>query len=311
MISNEFGSSCPTAEFDQQELACAREEYDRLRKIYDSINASMNQVAKRIEKVQSRVEASMSFGIEEFLTSGYKSTYKMLGTFFGLGPFNISGTLVGTNQRVINLSVNPNWSLDTLRTVAGLLDAMMEHVKPIDDKKDEDYHGRKYISITTDDLSESGSVYALQNADGTWDLMIDVYRQPRLIAYCQDTVSMLVYMQKNGYTYHLTSFKHGFGIGLFIFYQMTPQLGQFGLESVLFFSRSAFKMAKQFRWKRQPRGPGHRPNKFSSSSIRSKQTGQLMTSSVGFVESSAVVEVSRFRKSSSTFSSKKDIFCHR
>ena len=203
-------------EFDQQELACAREEYDRLRKIYDSINASMNQVAKRIEKVQSRVEASMSFGIEEFLTSGYKSTYKMLGTFFGLGPFNISGTLVGTNQRVINLSVNPNWSLDTLRTVAGLLDAMMEHVKPIDDKKDEDYHGRKYISITTDDLSESGSVYALQNADGTWDLMIDVYRQPRLIAYCQDTVSMLVYMQKNGYTYHLTSFKHGFGFGGYV-----------------------------------------------------------------------------------------------
>ena len=203
-------------QLDKQELAQYRKEYDMLKKQVASINRNLMVVAKDIEKAQERVEASMYFGIEEFLTPEYSRTYKMIGKFFGVGPFNLSGISSTTHQRVVNLSIRGSWTYFTLTQVADLLDAMMEHVKPIVDPKEELYHGKKYVSITTDDLSESGCVYALQSTGDfgtTWDLMIDEYRRPRVIAQRMSTIQLLMYMRDNGYTYRLTEFKHGFGFG--------------------------------------------------------------------------------------------------
>jgi len=209
-------------QLDKQELEQYRKEYDQLKKLEASINKNLASVAKNIEKAQKRIEASMYFGIEEFLNPEYASTYKMYkmtGTLFGVGPFSLSGVLPITGQRCVNLSIRGSWPYFTLTQVAGLLDAMMEHIKPIVDPKEELYHGKKYVSITTDDLSESGCVYALQSTSDlgtTWDLMIDEYRRPRVIAQKMSTIQLLMYMRDNGYTYRLTEFKHGFGFGGYV-----------------------------------------------------------------------------------------------
>ena len=209
-------------ELDKQELEQYRKEYARLKKLASNINSNMASVAKKIEKAEKRVEASMAFGIEEFLNlecARFYTMYKMTNKFFGVGPFNLSGGLTTTGQRCVNLSIRGSWTYFTLTQVAGLLDAMMEHVKPIVDPKEKLLHLKKYVSITTDDLSESGCVYALQSTSDfgtTWDLMIDEYRRPRIIAEKMTTIQLLMYMRDNGYTYHLTEFKYGFGFGGYV-----------------------------------------------------------------------------------------------
>lgn len=173
------------------------------------------------EKMSLRlVESSMDFGIEEFLNPEYSRTYEMMSKFFDIGPFNLSGVSPTTHQRVVNLQISASWDHDTLIQMADLLDAMMEHVKPINEPKENPkdellFHGKKYVSITTDNYPH-GWVYALQSTDDfgtTWDLMVDKYGHPNIIAQKMSTLQLLMYMQQHGYTYHLVSFKYGFGFG--------------------------------------------------------------------------------------------------
>jgi len=201
----------------QQELDRARVESEKLRILAEALDKKRTRSFNRVDKLRTKVESLSYFGIEDFFALGSLCTYQMQKDFFKLGPFQMmSGMIPSTKQRCLNLQINANWNHLVLVQVALMLDTLMEHVKPIDDPAQEISHGKKYLDINTDDLSESGCVYALQASDGLWTLMIDVYRRPNVIKSDMTTIEMLMYMQHNGHTYKYAQFKHGFGFGGFI-----------------------------------------------------------------------------------------------
>lgn len=193
----------------------------RLKLLHDEYTKFGTQVTRAhtlYQKARENYERTCFWGIQDLIayTGDSKVVYDIRNTLFpDFGWLSFNSYRIDTQQFIPEFKINPEATAGHISHMAGLIDALFEHILPgtSEEYSNRFQFGKKCMLIATDDLNESGIVYALQHPDKTWEIGVLRYGRYATIKKLTDTKSLLEDMVQHGYTYSGIRITTNFGLG--------------------------------------------------------------------------------------------------